>query len=177
MVDAVQSVPDIDAIWAMPDNQEEDDPHAALNSVLPERRPSLVSSLLSDGASSHVSTGASASYLSSTPVTPTFASTHTSNYSSTMGGPPSKSTSSIPGIGTGNRSRSYSDTGTNASSDQAPSVNSTQSLATRQTGRRHVLLLEVSNAILQCNPDRVAEQITKTAWDIFSEMQVCASDG
>ena len=174
---------DQESAWALPDRLEppaqargSGSTAAHLQPVPPERRPSLVPSLDSSYSSSSTTngsfspqTGASphGASTTSTPLTPTLSNGQQSQSPSDVSGASKSATSLV------NRGRSYSDAGTNASSDVgSASYRSAPSLASRESTRRHAVLLEASNLVLETPIERLATQITKLAWDIFSRMTV-----
>lgn len=173
---------DQESAWALPDRLE---PPAQtkgsgnaghLQPMPPERRPSLVPSLDSSYSSSsntngsfspQAGAGPHASSTTGTPLTPTLSNGQQSQSPSDISGASKSATSLV------NRGRSYSDAGTNASSDVgSASYRSVPSLANRESTRRHAVLLEASNLVLETPIERLATQITKLAWDIFSRMMV-----
>ena len=156
---------DMESAWALPDPmdlpQDTSDSNQ-LEAVLPERRPSLVPSL----TSTYSSTSPAPSVVTTptyenTPLTPTLSADMQSHQSG------SKSALSLS-----QRGRSYSDAGTNASSEVGHGAQSAPSLASRESTRRHATLIEASNLVCETSVDKLAQQITRLAWDIFARMTV-----
>ena len=155
---------DLESVWALPDRVDlpvNEGKLGELSSELPERRPSLVPSLTSTYSSTSPAPSITTPTYESTPLTPTLSADMQSQQSG------SKSVLSLS-----QRGRSYSDAGTNASSEMSQSAQSAPSLASRESTRRHGILLEASNLAYETPVKKLADQITKHAWDIFARMTV-----
>lgn len=159
---------DLESAWALPDHKS--DPgepiHATYpESVMPDRRPSLVPSLTSTySTASPAPSVTTPNYeQQSTPFTPTLSSdadmaSHQSDLKS--------------GLLLSTRGRSYSDAGTNASSEVSQGAVSAPYLASRESTRRHASLIEASNLVIDTPVDKLALQIMRLSWDIFARMTV-----
>lgn len=163
-VEKTRQMEDPEKAWALPDPVEMPDLQAygfANNS----RRPSLVPSFTST-ISTAASSSTKVSNQPSTPATPTMSN---DRYSFTLSPDANLVTASGKSL---SRQRAYSDANTTASSDLPASTRSTHSVSSQQMSHKHSLLIDASNLVMETPVSRLAQQITKLAWDTFSAMQV-----
>lgn len=171
---AGQATVDQDYLWTLPDvnnGEHADTKSTGLQASPVERRPSLVPSMTSTLSTISDQDSSQASLAPSTPGTPSFLTGSDGRIAVTGDQLSHPLPSGKKSVLHPRRARSYSDTGTTGSSELSSGNASYPSTRSKQNIRRHNILIEVSNKLLECNVQPLARQITKHAWNIFSCMQ------